>query len=117
MYLYMYDNFTLIEQDKNAYFINYKERIIIDKDKSESFFISNLTCEKEYYFIISMATNYPEYYDSDNGQFVILDEKDDIKLSPLLSNSFSIHQREKIKKQFFIHIMKLNMLFFLLVII
>ena len=59
--LYMYDNYTLIEQDKDAYFINYIENrdIYYDKfyDKSSSFFISNLTCEKEYYFVISMATD------------------------------------------------------------
>ena len=43
---------------------------------------------------ISIATNNPKYESSTYAQFLILDEKDDIKLSPLLSNSFSIHQRK-----------------------
>ena len=92
MELYMYDNYTLIEQDEKAYFINYKEKKNIHD--SNSFFFSNLICEKDYYFVISMASKNPSYLNYKNAQFAILDEKNDIKLSPLLSDSFSIHQRK-----------------------
>ena len=113
MDLYMYDNYTLIEQDEKAYFINYKEKKNIHD--SNSFFFSNLICEKDYYFVISMASKNPSYLNYKNAQFAILDEKNDIKLSPLLSDSFSIHQRKN-KEIIFYSYNETKYGFFLLVI-
>ena len=59
MYLYIYDNYSKIEQDKDADFINYKGRKILYSFNS---FALNLTCQKDYYFIVSNAIKTPSYY-------------------------------------------------------
>ena len=84
--LYLYDNFSNIEQNEDAGFINYLDYRNINKMEAfqvESF--DNLFCGKEYYFVISLASKltycYTEYF-----QFTIIDESTDIiNISPLLT--------------------------------
>ena len=93
--LYLYENFNDIEQNDLAIFINYKDyRYIKNGNKYMFDSFSDLTCGKEYYFIISMATektySYPIYL-----EFNIIDESiDKINISPLKSNSFIIQNRK-----------------------
>ena len=52
---------------------------------------SNLTCNKEYFFVVSEAVNcissYPTYF-----QIISVDASiDEINISPLLSNAFEIN--------------------------
>ena len=93
--LYLYDNFESIEQDKEASFVNHIDYRTISRDwqcyASELF--SNLTCDKEYFFVASNAGIHISYY-STYFQIRIVDASiDEINISPLLSNDFEIYQR------------------------
>ena len=93
--LYLYDNFSNIEQNEDAGFINYLDYRNINNMEAfqvESF--DNLFCGKEYYFVISLASKlthcYTEYF-----QFTIIDESTDIiNISPLKSDSFAFIGRK-----------------------
>ena len=101
-YLYIYDNYSKIEQDINANFIDYIEKHI---PKSNSIAL-NLTCGRDYYFIISIAIKTLYYYSpSPYYQFLIIDAEDDIiKLNPSLSNFLSIEQRKNHNQEIFYYI-------------
>ena len=102
-YLYLYDNFSHIEQNEYGYFINSLEEKIMVIDHDYGFIFPNLTCEKEYYFIISVTSADP-YYLSSIVQFSIIDElKDKINLIPSLSDFFMIYQNNPPKTLFYSH--------------
>ena len=95
MNLYLYDNYNDIEQDALAKFVHYTDfRKIVERDfyTFESF--SNLTCGKEYFFVTSLALNRIEcnhkYF-----QFSVIDTSTDkIKITPVISDRFSIISRK-----------------------
>ena len=93
--LYLYDNFESIEQDNKASFVNHIDYRIMNCDWGQysTELYSNLTCDKEYFFVASNAGNYITYY-STYFQIRIVDASiDEINISPLLSNDFEIYQR------------------------
>lgn len=101
--LYLYNNFSNIEQNENGNFINFIDEKIISYINPYSFRFPNLTCEKEYYFIISAARSYP-IYSSSIAQFYIIDElKEEINLLPSLSDYFIIYQNSPPKTIFYSH--------------
>ena len=103
-YLYVYDNYSKIEQDKNANFIDYIEKYLPDSNSNS--IALNLTCGRDYYFIISIAIKTLYYYSpSPYYQFLIIDAEDDIiKLNPSLSNFLSIEQRKNHNQEIFYYI-------------
>ena len=93
MYLYTYENYSDIEQDEDANFINYKKKYNLFGFESKSYLL-DLNCGKDYYFIISIANKIPIYYYS-YFQFLIVDADDDIiKLNPSISDILFIEQRQ-----------------------
>ena len=93
--LYLYDNFSSIEQDEDARFINsldYRNFYNWEDFQVESF--HNLICGKEYYFVISLASKLT-YCDTRYFQFTIIDESTEIiNISPLLSERFAFIGRK-----------------------
>ena len=93
--LYLYDNFSSIEQDEDARFINsldYRNFYNWEDFQVESF--HNLICGKEYYFVISLASKLT-YWDTRYFQFTIIDESTEIiNISPLLSERFAFIGRK-----------------------
>ena len=89
---YVYDNFEDIKQEETGNFANSKEFKNLDFDyvtpmKSE--LISELTCGKEYYFVISIALTKNEIV-SRLIQFNIIDASvDKINISPLISDTIA----------------------------
>ena len=104
IYFYKYQNFSLIEQNKNGEFINFQERYYIFYSTLDEVHLIrfNLTCEKEYYFIFSISNSRP-YFSSTIVNFLIAEEKDKINLDPSLSNSFIIYQTNPPKTIFYSH--------------
>ena len=91
--IFIYDDYSLIEQNKNASFINYQQYVKVTYFTFKVFSFS-ISCEKEYYFVLSYTSNEP-FYDPIYAQFSIIDSTNDIKISPLLSDSFIFHQRKE----------------------
>ena len=95
MELYLYDNFSKIEQNEDASFINYLDyRNIYNWEDFQVESFHNLICGKEYYFVTSLAyklaTCNTRYF-----QFTIIDESTDIiNISPLISDRFAFIGRK-----------------------
>jgi hypothetical protein len=99
-YIYFYDNYDNIAQDKNGEFINYLNSgpyIVISREKS--FLVSNLNCSQEYYVVVANIDS--KSYDYVSGFiFNIIDaDIDIINLSPELSDFFSFYKRRKDKEE------------------
>ena len=95
MDLYFYDNFNDIEQDVLGIFVNYTDsREIFWRDDYTIESFSNLTCGKEYFFVTSLTSNYIKYNDI-YFQFSVIDTSiDKIKISPVISDRFTIIARK-----------------------
>jgi len=100
-FFYLYDNFSEIKQEKNGMFSQNKSLVgLIGKN----FNYLNLTCKKDYYFIIHyhngnvITTNelLTKYF-----EILVLKEEANINLSPLLSDHYKIYPRKKEDNLFF----------------
>ena len=89
---YIYDNFDDIKQEETGDFANSKEFKKLDfnyETLMKSELISELTCGKEYYFVISIALTINDMI-SRLIQFNIIDASvDKINISPLISDTFA----------------------------
>ena len=86
--LYLYSDFSKIEQDKDFKFINY-DKIL----NNYSNLITGLTCGKDYYFVNFLSLIDDEIFIY-NFQIIIINQDENIiNLSPLLSNYFSLYPR------------------------
>ena len=86
--IFIYDNYSKIEQDSDGIFINYIDELPYhDRFKK----LENLICNKAYYFVLfneEFRYNQPVDY-----QFFILDEINNIiRLNPSLSSDFNFFQ-------------------------
>ena len=100
IYLYMYDNYSNINQDEESlHFINYiKEELFSDEPNSILF--KNLSCDMKYYFIVYSDSK--TIMNSFFAQLTIIDaDKDIINISPSLSQHFSFYLFEKEEIQLF----------------
>ena len=98
VFLYLYDNFDKIEQKEDYLFINFIE-MRNDFERRDYFFeyFSDLTCSKEYYFVVSMALK-DRYSFNKYFQFSILDASiGEINISPLISEQFFIIGRKNLE--------------------
>jgi len=90
-YVSLYDDLTQIHKDKNGYYNNFKDFIIISYEYQ--FFFKNLTCNKDYYFVI-YKTLYNEEI-KNYFQFSIINEETNIlNLSPSLSLYYILYPRK-----------------------
>ena len=89
LYIYIYDNYSKIEQDSYGEFINYIDELSILEPFKK---LENLTCNKAYYFVLLNRDN-GRYSEPVDYQFFILDEINDIiQLNPSLSNDYNFFQ-------------------------
>ena len=100
--LYLYDNFSEIKQNENGLFSNSKYQGGISTGYE---LFRNLTCKKDYYFII-LYYNYNGIkiisdLQSKYFEILILKEDTNINLSPLLSERYRIIPRKKEDNLFF----------------
>ena len=104
-YLYFYNDYSKISQDDNFNFLNYTSKKEIDlSSKSLNILFDNLTCNKDYYFIISYAyfPNFKKSLILNYFQISIINKETNIfSLSPLLSDFYSIIPRTKDKEENF----------------
>ena len=95
--IYLYDNFNNIRQDNRAKFINYLDFREERKGGDSSVELFNLTCDKEYFFVLSFARSNIEvsrFY----SLFSIIDlSNDKINISPLISEYFIFDIRKPIE--------------------
>jgi len=101
-YLYLYDNFSEIKQDEYGKFSISK---YIGPFVGGGQLFRNLTCKRDYYFIILYSSNNKiittnelktKYF-----EILILKEETNINLSPLLSDHYRIYSRKKEDSLFF----------------
>ena len=119
-HIYIYDDFSKIAQKSNSEFENYIDHLTTYSSERSVLF-SNIDCKKKYYFVILLEVSRysSEYFPTLSGiHFNIIDgENGIINVSPELSDIFSFHQRDIIKKLHFIPIMYQNMVYLVLVLI
>ena len=98
LYIYIYDNYSKIEQDSYGEFINYIDELSILEPFKK---LENLTCNKAYYFVLLNRDN-GRYSEPVDYQFFILDEINDIiQLNPSLSNDYNFFQTSNKPMKFY----------------
>ena len=95
--IYLYDDFNNIRQDQRAKFINYLDFREERKGVDSSVELFNLTCDKEYFFVLSFAQS-DIYVSRTYSLFSIIDlSNDKINISPLISEYFIFDIRKPIE--------------------
>ena len=88
--IYIYDNYSKIEQDKYGDFINYIDSMSGENDFKK---LEDLNYDKNYYFVLFNWDVFDDMVQPIDYQFFILDEiNNNIQLNPSLSNDFNFFQ-------------------------
>ena len=94
--LYLYSDFSNIKQDESSKFINYNKHL-----GEYSNLVTDLTCGKDYYFVLSINIEGYEIVINRNQITIINQDENIINLSPLLSNYFSLYPRTEKEEIFY----------------
>ena len=96
IYVFFYDNYEKIAQDKDSFFTNFigKVKYISSFNIANSILFSDLNCNQEYYIVISDTQPNPDTIVSGFIVNVIDADIGNITLSPELSDFFSFHKRK-----------------------
>ena len=94
--LYLYSDFSNIKQDESSKFINYNKHL-----GEYSNLVTDLTCGKDYYFVLSINIEGYGIVINRNQITIINQDENIINLSPLLSNYFSLYPRTEKEEIFY----------------
>ena len=98
-YVYLYDDLSKATRNKNGYFVDFNEQNRL----YNNIIFNNITCQKDYYFIILYFETYPHLYNNYYQVTIINEETNIFNLSPISSQYYTFFQRQQKLSENFIY--------------